>query len=277
MSVAWAQYPALCNGRSFGFDATNSIGTAVAPGTANAKGSWVQLSAALDYDVAFVYISAMTKNGITNPVNYALDIGIGASGSEVVVVPNLICPNGSNAFLGRQYSIPLRIPAGTRVAARCQASNVSGTNTNLYVCFSAFDSDYNGEGITGYDAIGFVSASTKGTQLTGSGSSNTKGSYTQLISAAARDYAGFMLSLDQLGVGGGANDCYAVDVAIGASSSEKDIVPNMVLSKDDQTEIFLHSFLPLPILSGVRISSRYQSTDNNTANAPNIVLYGGYK
>ena len=101
----------------------NTGGTVVTP-VVGSKGSWAQVFATLDADTYGLMICV--HNGRTSAANRqtVIDIGIGAAGSEQVVLPDLI---GSNAALlsslgGLWYYFPIHLPAGTRVAVRAQSS-----------------------------------------------------------------------------------------------------------------------------------------------------------
>lgn len=113
--------------------AGSTAGTVVTPATA-AKGAWAQAIAALANDTYGLIVTI--HNSATSAANrhYAVDIGIGASGSEIVLIPNLI---GSSAAAygtvggGHHYYFPVFIPAGTRVAVRAQGSVTTTFNVNV--------------------------------------------------------------------------------------------------------------------------------------------------
>lgn len=139
---------AFCDGASFngvtdiGFNAGTSYGTVIAPSsTANTKGSWTQLIAATAADYFGLFGSFNTDHTATTNCNYLVDIGIGASGSEVVISPNhLVVGVSGDSQSAPQSMIPFRfmeIPAGTRIAARSQASlaSASGPMLTMYGVF----------------------------------------------------------------------------------------------------------------------------------------------
>lgn len=120
---------------NYGFLTASSHGTVVDPGaTANTKGAWAQLTASTTADIHGLLIG-IDSAGVTGSVGtrntMLLDIGIGASGSEQVLIPNLILIHQQNAGAINStwpdyfQMIPVQIPSGTRIAARCQ----SGLNT----------------------------------------------------------------------------------------------------------------------------------------------------
>lgn len=98
-------------------------GTVITP-VVGSKGGWAQIFAALDADTYGLMI--LVHNSRTSAANrsYAIDIGIGAAGSETVIIPDLIGSNAgiTNSTGGIWYYFPIFIPAGTRLAARAQGS-----------------------------------------------------------------------------------------------------------------------------------------------------------
>jgi hypothetical protein len=97
------------------------------PGGANTKGAWTQLVASTTEPYAGLFIGVQGGADNVQPIANALvDIGVGASGSEVVVVPNVAAfsPTTSEQIVvvdnGPWY---LDIPAGSRIAARYATSN----------------------------------------------------------------------------------------------------------------------------------------------------------
>lgn len=99
---------------------------------------------------------------------------------------------------------------------------------------------------------------TAGTQLTANASANTKAtSYTTLIASLAADCDGFFLNL----LGGTASRDLLVDIAIGASSSEVNIIDNFMLSSGTTLNLEVREvYIPIPIAAGTRVSARCQAS-----------------
>jgi len=268
--------PSLSNGKSIAFDGSNTRGTAIAPGAANTKGGWVELSSGLAADISLLTVMGLMSPSLTTPNYYAVDIGIGTIGSEIALISNLLF-HAASGWDYRFYQFPLSIPEGTRVVARCQALDVTGVDKNIYICLTGWTADWDGQEICAYDTLGFVGASTKGTQLAGSGSSNVKGAYTVMAASSSNDYAGIVCSMDMSGVGGGGNDSYAYDIAVGGVGAEVDVVSNIILNKRDNVQLTLPIFMPIEIPAGSRITGRIQSTDSTAANMTNLIIYAGRK
>jgi hypothetical protein len=108
-------------GEAQGISTATSIGTLVtASATANVKGSYAALTASTAHDYSGVVLCIDPLAAGT--VNYLVDFAIGASGSEMVIAPNM-----SVSVISSRLFLPIAIPAGTRVAARCQSSTLSDT------------------------------------------------------------------------------------------------------------------------------------------------------
>lgn len=119
---------------AYGPNTASSLGVTCTPGAANAKGAWSQLAAATDGPVAAIAvgvqgagISAMQGGTVL------VDIGAGAAGSEVVILPNLSFMTTTQELVARNHLLttyPVDLPAGVRLAAR--VSN-SGGNSGAYL------------------------------------------------------------------------------------------------------------------------------------------------
>jgi hypothetical protein len=97
------------------------------PGASNTKGSWTQLVASTSEPYAGLVIGVQGGADNVQPIaNALIDIGVGASGSEVVVVSNVAAFSTTTSEQlvvvdnGPWY---LDIPAGSRIAARFATSN----------------------------------------------------------------------------------------------------------------------------------------------------------
>lgn len=131
---------ALSNGGSgamdtYGFNSAATMGTPVDPGTtASVKGAWTQLAASVTANLAGFFMAFDTQNRTSGSANndVYVDIGIGPSGSEVPVLSNFY---NTNYFSGTQmvfpYTpfIPIQIPAGSRIAARCATPYTAADRT----------------------------------------------------------------------------------------------------------------------------------------------------
>ena len=250
-------------------------GTVLTPNaTAHTKGSWAQVIASTTAQARMVLVRLNANPTDTTSLSYLVDIGTGASSSEVVLIPNLVNAPGAQWADGIcNYMLPLVIPAGTRIAARAQCVGASGAT--MPVTVTIFDADpaqvpY----ATGVDALGVSTATTLGQAIT-QGVSNAKGSWAQITASTSRDYIGFVVSADGQNTGGTYNYSL-VDIGVGAAGSEQIIVPDWGC-KNNAGTIFngVSPFFPIRIPTGSRIAVRAAS-GGNPAGALGISIYGVY-
>lgn len=261
------------NGQHIGAASPGSDFALTLPSSNNTKGAWAQLVASTTYDATYIIVQFSCVAAFKSA---ALDIGIGASGSEVVLLPNLIAQSGQqNDYEQYTYAFPVNIPAGTRIAGRYQISNASGAH-DCYCNVALFDGDFTrSTGAAGVDAVGFSSSTTLGTAVTpGNGSF---GSFAQLTSSTSRDYLGFVMAFDLQGASYSGHSI-SWEVAVGASSSEKTIQPILasrvsVPTSSASTTIGtkVTPFIPVAIPSGSRVSARGQT---DATQAFGLTLYG---
>ena len=264
----------VCNGVDIGSVTATSAGTSLTSGAANAYGSFAQLIASTASDTEWM---AVNLHGGTNASSFqcAIQIAVGASGSEKAIIHDLVLQCDSPTIL--TVCLPISIPAGTRISAAAAAATASDGPfpINCQLFDGAFTQT---EGVAGVDSIGFVSASTQGTTITGSGTTNTKGSYSQLIASTTRDYLGFFFAQDTLNATVIAASSYLFDIAIGASGSEVPIAPNVLGTAVASLGLNLpitSGLYPIPIPAGSRISARLQSVA--ASKTIGLTLYGLYR
>lgn len=131
----WLTPPGHNKVLAYGADATDSGGTVVDPGsTANTKGSWAQIVASTTRRIRRLHIGLGNRaNNVRSFADYLLDIGIGASTSEQVIIPDLALIGTQNELIASNCatSFLVDIPAGTRLAARAQCSITDATDRLL--------------------------------------------------------------------------------------------------------------------------------------------------
>lgn len=117
---------------TMGANTADSGGTSVDPGgSANTKGAWSEISSSCPIDVQWLIVCITNQNNsATTTTVFAIDIGVGGAGSEVVIIPDLfsVVDSGIDTPEPQYYSIPVQIPAGSRVAARAQCGITDATD-----------------------------------------------------------------------------------------------------------------------------------------------------
>lgn len=127
------------------YTVANSRGVTVDPGgTANTKGAWTQITgstpAALDALLIGIGPAGSLSRG-TN-MSWLLDIGVGAAGSEQIVLANILVTSANSLNLPATEvlgPIPCAIPEGSRLAVRGQCSLTDSAARVLDVALWGFD------------------------------------------------------------------------------------------------------------------------------------------
>lgn len=277
MTGAWKGGLSLSNASDIGaITATSSTVQLLGnTGTTYAKGPWVQFTASTPTDTTWVAIAAQTHT--SGGVAFAIDISIGAAGSEMVVVSNLNM--SGNPSRGERFFFPFMIPAGTRIAGRMSSDGLGdGMNVHLETYQDQFSSVGVGSAI---DTYGFSNAINLGIAVDPGATANTKGAYTQITASLTNDIAGFMIQLDGQGStsGVGGATIWLIDIAVGAVGSEVVILPNLYqlgyVAGGVLFFIPMAAYMPMQIGAGTRISARAQcSTAAATDRGFGITFYG---
>lgn len=160
--------------------------TVTANTSAHTKGAWAQIvaSTSADTNLIEVMIDAIQSGGVDTST--LVDIGVGASGSEVVVVEN-VAVGGASSYLGGSsdnalcFAVPVYIPSGSRVAARIQSVVTGGKTCAATVRLSATANPVLTSSTS--TTFGSSTATSAGTAMSAS-----SGTYTELVAATAARY-----------------------------------------------------------------------------------------
>lgn len=245
---------------------------AVAAGSANSKGSWVELTSSLArpaYGLLLMWGSILgsTEDG------HLIDFGVGGSGSEVVVTPDLLHATDNNGvvYRMRRAFLPQRIPSGTRVACRVQSEVASSS----YIRVSGFALSSPLLAGTRCTAYGLSTSVSEGTTLTADSTQHVKGAWAELTSSTANPIRFLMIAFGSARDAGRPNTRFLVDVAVGGSGSEEVILSNLFCctrSFNNQTNPEIIGPFAYGIPSGTRIAARCACA---TASEPvSLVVYG---
>lgn len=240
----------------------------------NTKGVWVEIIAATTVDACGILLNVGRTGSAATDI--LIDLAIGAAGSELAILNNLLVSTPTNPCFGELYvlSIPIHIPAGTRLSFRSQAFTAIGTaSLFIHLISGGFLYPQPASLITTYGA---ATADSGGTPIDPGSSVNTKGAYVQMTAACSRIRAFFWA----IGSARNAAVSYAdwlVDVAVGVAGSEHVIVPDLFVSAGVVGSIrpkFLGP-IPMDIPEGSRIAVRAQCTINDaTDRLFDLILYG---
>ena len=158
---------------NWGANPSATPGTAITPGTGNAKGSWVQLASAanISTDCYWLYLQAHTGAVSSAAKNQSLDLGVDPAGGTAYVVALADVLIGSAPALTVPgectYIFPMYIKSGSSIGARVQGSHA--TAGTVYAVAKLFGKpDYPDAIPTGTfaETIGFTASTTLGTAVT---------------------------------------------------------------------------------------------------------------
>lgn len=256
-------WPILDATRCADDDQGSNQSATVTAGSANTKGAWTQLFASTPFDADGLFFTLEWGTGNS----YLVDIGIGAAGSEQVLVPNILIQQvAANTYGCDHVLFPIVVTGGTRMAIRCQSS------TGLATCFPKLGL-YKG----GWPSLprfsratdyGTNTSTTQGTAITPSGTANTKGAWAQLVASTTNPIRRLLLSVGDNG-SNARNVSWWIDLGIGAAGSEQVLVPNMQGTMLQGPSSFLGLSpmlweLPCFIPSGTRLAARCAVNSTNT-------------
>ena len=198
------------------------------------------------------------------------NIAIGASAAEQDIVEDiLMSPVTSARVHGNSAYFPIRIPAGTRISGIASVANAA--RIQLHGCSKAPAGYSPGAGKS------FLLDGTSGGTLINPGSTaNTKGAYSEITSSLSSDISGFVMSV-RASSASLVTSSYLLDIAVGSSSSEVVILPDMLLAAESISDTFLpewQGFFPISIPAGTRVAARAQSNVTGSNNQFYVNLHG---
>lgn len=230
--------------------ATSDATSVTAGGSANTKGSWVEVSASWPG-----YGGLTMATQALGGVDSLLDIGIGSAGSEVVVAENVYAGNGASARLMAPFCLPLMIPSGARVSVRSQASTASSA------CSVFITSSPQPVLLGRCTTYGANTGDSGGVQVDPGLSSNTKGAWVTVTASTTSDIKAFILVLGVLADLSRPNTRWLIDVAVGGAGAEQVIVSDYgaaARSEHDAVLPQVSQLMPIQIPAGSRIAIRAQ-------------------
>ena len=262
--------------RSAGVVTATSKGTvATAAASLHTKGAFVELIASTTIECGFLTVFI---NGGSVASNYLVDIALGPATERVIIANLLIAP--SHAIqAGYAYQFPISIPAGTRISARCQQDKgaVSATiDVSLILSDPSISSFPAFQRVETFGAI--TTPTTEGTTLDPGATPNVKpATYTTLVAATAHAYRWLTLGFGRDAVTTTASRRWLLDIALGASSSERIIMADIQVDYEATADMPapLTFALPVSIPAGSRISGRVAVSEASaTSRLLQVIGYG---
>ena len=236
-----------CKVENLGIGASSN-GITVAAGSANVKGSWVELKASTSFNYEmFTLVTRQSTSSV-----FLIDVAVGSAGNEEIIAADLPMgfSNSTTRHMGK-LELQLHVPAGSRLSVRVQCSTSS--NSLIFSGCGISQGFGNSAGLSKIVSYGAESANSGGTAVV-AGSSGVKGSYSELTASTNEDIKSLIISVGLQG----ANTGIFADVAIGGSGSEEIIIPDLWFYVS--TGIMPNCYnIPMSIPAGSRIAIRMQS------------------
>lgn len=241
--------------------------------SAHTKGVYTELIASTAYDCDGLL--CMTC-GSAASVGAMVDVAVGAAGSEIVIFPNFLV--GSTGRVVQWFHIPVSVPAGSRIAARCQGVT-GGTAVTIQAHVIRRGGWHTPSGGR-IEALGANTATTRGKVIDPGAVLNTLGAWAELSAATAQD-----ISAVHLFLGNGGNTAptdlstngFRVQLGIGAAGSEVLALGSLGFGSSSTgaygpLPLF---WFPLSIPAGSRVAARaLANTTDATDRLFDLVAYG---
>jgi hypothetical protein len=188
---------------------TTSATSVTASASAHTKGAWSQLIASTSAETTILTLN-VANNASATDTAALLDIGVGAAGSETVIVPDIAVGAASNIAI----QVPVKIPSGSRIAARAQSvvgSRAITVGTGVNAATIASDAALIP---TSVDTLGIDTATSTGTVMSGA-----SGTWVEIVASTTKDYTAFCLvpSSSDSDI---ASLTITYDIGVGAAGSE---------------------------------------------------------
>jgi hypothetical protein len=247
-----------------------SDGMAGAPSSSastHTKGSYTQLQAATSADATGLYIGI--NNAAATGRSFLVDIAVGAAASEQIILANLLIDQPLR--LVNSLQLPCLIPAGSRIAARCQCDTGSQqiTMAGFLIAGGLWGESFGGPVVT----LGANTATSKGTTVDAGATPSTYGAWTTIEASTAADIAA-------INVRKGSNrntapveaNLYSnyLQIGVGAAAAEQ-VVARLPVAATTSGYMGtgFEGWLPVNIPAGSRVAARYLS---NTADATDRII-----
>jgi len=228
----------------------------VQPTAAHTKGSYYEIDASIPFDTEGLLITFYSTTYGSN--DNLFDIAMGAEGSEVDIISNILTNPSVSYHVGRIYEFPLRVKAGTRISGRSQGEYTSANNFRVSINLLRGGWNYN-KGFAVCDTYGANTADSGGTYVNPGGVAGTKGTWSQITASTIRDAKGFCLLIGNRSDYGRSSAYWNIDVGIGGSGSEEVLFSDWGMLSHTTVDMILPQatpFIPMHIPIGSRLSVR---------------------
>lgn len=256
-----------------GFLENAATGTTVtASASTNTKGAYAELITSTAYDADGIMVALQTNNTVAGSL---VDFAVGGAGSEQIVMANVII--GQTARLTTYVFIPISLPAGSRVAARCQStvsSQAYGVAAHLYRA-GLWGPPPGGTIVT----LGADTSDSGGQVIDPGATIDTYGSWAQLSASTSQDIAAvyLMLANRQNSAPTDQSVNFYLKLGIGAADSEVEVWGPIRFSSSSSGSYgpLPAAWFPVSIPAGSRLVARARAGINDaTDRLFDLVVYG---
>lgn len=248
--------------------------------TAHTMGAWTQLiaSTTIDADLLRIRLGEHLLSGSASPA--LMDFGVGASESELVVIPAL---DVGASDLDTTYIFPVGIPAGSRIAARAQGARTAVDIATTVALFGGGPAWGGAPSCAKWTAYGVDAANSRGTLVQPDASANTWSNWVEIATTSsdqdwwwAKANTGDATTVrgvtNLVQVAAGADTAAATACATNGTLLIETNSRGSTTEFQFQQEIQLPRYAPVP--AGTKLWTRIQ-TSSTTDNDLYVSIYGG--
>lgn len=241
--------------------------TSAATSVANSPLTWVTLGTpSFDYSGGFVVTGQAQTMG-TGPNAFYIDIGLGSGECTLAEAINFRFFRNGEGF---HVYVPVRVPAGVPVVARC-------TPTTTSVVFRTAITGYEGGFLTPRVVSKLEAICGASVTLDPGTVGTSPGSWLSITNGGvANDYVGFIVAATHISVLGQDNR-WTVDIGVGDAASPGLVVQDLVLYGDGADDFVSNPFLgpiPLNVDRGQPICMRARCNVSSNDRQLFVRLYG---
>ena len=236
--------------------------------SAHVYGAWTQITASTAANVGMIWFDGQTapSPGVDNAVMW--NIGVGAAGSETVIVPDLA--TGGSASGGYGIIIPVAIPAGSRVAVQVKVARTSLSQRYPQAWLLSTGPAAYAVTPRSVEVLGVNPSTSQGTALSGA-----SGSWSEVVAATSKPYQSLFLMPTIHGADTANINPMRLVLGIGPSGSEVEVgevvartTTNEELNGVNGPSINYHCG---PIPAGTRLAVKHNIPSNPGQYGCNII------
>jgi len=240
---------------SFGFDLATSSGTVLTSASGGLT-AWTELLSSSSADADMIDIFIM-KGASNNFGIFRLDVGIGAPGSEVVILDRVLLSGKPGAAASSyQLALPFSVPKGSRLSFRFDAS---ASGRELILAGALYTGQFKSQQHL-CESIAYGFNGIDGVDVDPGGVANTKGAWFEIDAAISNSINGFYACFGDSSNSAQTTANFLVDIAVGAPGSEVLIAENVPTRATTQELMRGPVFVDSLIAEGDRVSARAQCT-----------------